>query len=465
MTDIVWQKKLVCVDTREGRNNNKYWYCKVLSDGTMYREWGRIEDVDEPDGKKEESFSSSDMAIREAEKKYKAKKRGKKKDGVIISQYVDANIIDDGPVTKTSSAGSNNQDLQALAAAQIAAGDKTIEALVASLADANVHTITATTTMAYNKDTGLFSTPIGVVGQENIDKARKKLASLAKMVAEDQSHYKRAGELLDQYLMLVPQSFGRSTRPTVQLLLPDENAVSKQNDLLDALQGSIDILKSGKNKPKAKQKTKQEKVWEVTLRLVKDSKTINQIKALYGSTRKSMHVSSRLDVKRVFEFDHKQMSKRFDKYGKKIGNIKQLWHGTSMGNLLSIMAKGLIIPAETSSYVTGRMFGNGLYFSDQSTKSLNYAYGYWSGRYSNRCYMLVLDVAMGKEYVPNSRHDKVPGGGHVHSLNKAYPGYDSTFARGSSCVGRGESDSGVLNNEMIVYETYQCAPRFLVEFE
>ncbi|MGG2383099.1 hypothetical protein, partial [Salmonella enterica] len=61
--------------------------------------------------------------------------------------------------------------------------------------------------------------------------------------------------------------------------------------------------------------------------------------------------------------------------GKKVGNIKELWHGTRVGNVLSIMKGGFVIPPSNASHVTGRMFGNGVYFSDQSTKSLNYAYG------------------------------------------------------------------------------------------
>ena len=37
------------------------------------------------------------------------------------------------------------------------------------------------------------------------------------------------------------------------------------------------------------------------------------------------------------------------------------------------------VPPANASHCTGRMFGNGVYFSDQSTKALNYAYGYWGG--------------------------------------------------------------------------------------
>jgi poly [ADP-ribose] polymerase len=139
------------------------------------------------------------------------------------------------------------------------------------------------------------------------------------------------------------------------------------------------------------------------------------------------------------------MQEGWKKSGQKVGNVVELWHGTKASNLLSILKCGLIIPPSNASFCTGRMFGNGIYFSDQSTKSLNYAYGYWSGRTDNNCFMFLADVAMGKHYVPKSAGEHLPK-----------PGYDSTYAKAGV--------SGVINNEMIVYKTYQVNLRFLVEF-
>ena len=93
------------------------------------------------------------------------------------------------------------------------------------------------------------------------------------------------------------------------------------------------------------------------------------------------------------------------------------------------------------------MFGNGVYFSDQSTKSLNYAYGYWDrGGKDKHCFMFLFDVIMGKAYKPD-RYGR-------SGLPKA--GYDSTFA---------EAGTSVMNNEMIVYDVAQCRPKYLVEFK
>jgi poly [ADP-ribose] polymerase len=94
------------------------------------------------------------------------------------------------------------------------------------------------------------------------------------------------------------------------------------------------------------------------------------------------------------------------------------------------------------------MFGAGLYFSDQSTKALNYATNFWnSSGSSKRIFMFLCDVAMGKYHVPS-------GG-----WGSGYPkrGFDSTFAKANV--------SSVRNNEMIVYKLPQANLKYLLEFE
>ena len=160
-----------------------------------------------------------------------------------------------------------------------------------------------------------------------------------------------------------------------------------------------------------------------------------------------MHVTSGYKIKKVYKVKIGAMNDAYEKNGKKIGNIMELWHGSKCSNLLSILKKGLIIPPSSSGHVTGRMFGDGLYFSDQSTKALNYATNFWgSGGSTRRVFMFLADVAMGKAYTPS---------GWSSSLPKR--GYDSTFAKAGQ--------SGVRNNEHIVYNTYQANLKYLIEFE
>ncbi|GAG42041.1 unnamed protein product, partial [marine sediment metagenome] len=79
------------------------------------------------------------------------------------------------------------------------------------------------------------------------------------------------------------------------------------------------------------------------------------------------HVTAGYKVKKVYKVKIGVMDIAFSDEGLPLGNIKELWHGTKCSNMLSIMKKGLIIPCSSSGHVTGRMFDDGLYFTDQST--------------------------------------------------------------------------------------------------
>jgi poly [ADP-ribose] polymerase len=192
---------------------------------------------------------------------------------------------------------------------------------------------------------------------------------------------------------------------------------------------------------------KKAQVFNVKLSIVTDAKVIAEIKRMFSSNTSSRHESSRLKPIRIYQIEIPHMSAAFKADGEKVGNIRHLWHGTRMFNVLSILKRGFVLPSQLSSVqTTGTMYGPGLYFSAMSTKSLNYSYGYWDGgsRDAN-CFMFVVDVAMGKEYIPS------------YSGNGKKPGYDSCWAKPGT--------SGVINDEQIVYRTSQANIRYLVEFD
>ena len=73
------------------------------------------------------------------------------------------------------------------------------------------------------------------------------------------------------------------------------------------------------------------------------------------------------------------------------------------------------------------MFGDGVYFSDQSTKSLNYSQGYWGMDHVTTTASCSCNVAMGKYYVPSSSDSR------LHEKVRKM-GYDSTFGKHISQV-------------------------------
>lgn len=428
---VLVHRRFICVESDFGKlGHNKFWYVTKYSDNSVLCEWGR---VDLTKQEKSFTFGSSEEADKFIEGKIKDKLKGKKGE----EPYVEKNVISTVSATSQKLTGAQ---LETEAINQIANGDKKIESLVKYLIKQNIHNITSNTNVKYDEASGLFTTPLGIIGQNDIDDARNVLTELSVFVDRDDFDNKSISKTLNRYMTLVPQGVGMS-RPTLRLLCSTPAEVQKQFDILTSLQASLDfVLKN----PDAKKEEKS-KVWDISLSCVIDSGEVDRIRRKYDSNMNRGHQCSHLKVKNVYSVEIKHMRSSFDTYGAKLSNVMELWHGTRAGNILSIFSKGLIIPPSNASHVCGRMYGNGVYFSDQSTKSLNYSYGYWGGgRRDDNCFMFLADVAMGNAYTPRSSNNGPP------------KGYDSTYAKGGQ--------SGVSNNEMIVYSTSQCSIKRLIEF-
>jgi poly [ADP-ribose] polymerase len=433
---LVKEVKLICADI--SNNNNKYWYGWAYDDGTFEYQHGRV-------GKDaaihSKSLGSSDEAVRYLE----SKQRSKMKVRAGKPPYKELNVVGDGQTAEIV----NKSGLQKIAKDQIKSKNKKSQTVVTKLVDyfikVNAHDIHTATggKITLNNDTGLFQTPLGIVTQDAIDEANDLLIKIGDYV-ERGTYGKRMEGHVNNYMMLIPQDIGMK-RIDIGEFFANLTSVQKQKSILDSLQVSLDTALTDPDAPEDAEDT-LESVFNVEVDLVSAKATIDRIKRKYSKTRKRQHSCNHLDVNKVYTIQIVSERENFDKVGKSVGNVKELWHGTRASNVLSILRGGLIIPPSSASNVTGRMYGDGLYFSDQSTKSLNYAYGYWGGgNRDNNCFMFLADVAMGKDYTPTTSYRSFP-----------VKGYDSTFAKAGK--------SGVMNNEMIVYNTNQVSLKYLIEF-
>jgi poly [ADP-ribose] polymerase len=412
-------------------NNNKFWYIYMYSDNSCMTEWGRV-------GSRCQSKTFQHSSESSAETFFNKKCKEKERKGYFEIKIVAGSTGGGGKVTI-------KQDLETVAKRDI--GDKCpkVTNLITELAQANIHNIVQNSNITYNSETGLFETPCGVVTKETIEDARTALNEIATFVSKKSFKSEKYKSLLNTYLMLIPQEVGRKLNP--ETLYPDMDSISKQTDILDSLEVSIQTLNDAQANAVQDAEEKEvahPRVFDVEISHVTDVKEFARIRKKYHDTRKDMHVCSHLDVKNVYRICIPKVHGDYQK-GKKVGHIHELWHGSSIGNVLSILKSGLYIPPSNAGHCTGRMFGDGLYFASDSTKSLNYAYGYWSGKAEKKCFMFLADVAMGKEYVPRSYSETLP---------KA--GYDSTWAKANQ--------SGVRNDEFIVYNKNQADLTYLIEF-
>lgn len=418
-------------------NNNKFWYGTLYDDGSYMAEFGRV-------GAKinqcHKPYGDNSKAKREFEKKCREKEgKGYRKLDVLNGATDGKGAVSQTVVKKQSVAD--------IALRQIdSSTDKETKDLIRYFSKVNAHNICSATTMEYDIDSGLFSTPCGIVTQATVDEANKLLVDMSDLVANRKHDNRQFKDMACSYLMLIPQKVGRKL--DLREVFPDLNAVQRQKAILDALEASIQSVTSGINSDSKKDKkdnAPEAKIFSVKLERLSDKSDIERIRKKYKKTLHRNHSCAHMDLKRVWTVDIATMKDAFEGRGKKIGNIHEYWHGTRASNILSILKGGLIIPPSNASNVTGRMFGNGVYFSSESTKSLNYSYGYWGGGRDNNPFMFLADVAMGKYYVPSSSGYGFPK-----------KGYDSTWAKAGTCV---------MNHEMIVYDVSQCNLTYLVEFE
>lgn len=409
---------LIYVEVDE--NSNKVWKGSVYDDGSFVAEWGRV-------GSKLQAQHYPCGSVDLAAKRLERMKRQKLNKGYTEARVVANDASQDTTITQ--------QDLEAIAASQIRYGeDARAKQLIKYLTEVNIHAIVSQTNISYNAATGSFRTPLGLVTRDAIAQARHCLEQIASPPRKSDRALRK---LVSQYLRLIPQKVSTKLDASI---FRDRQELQRQNELLDALDAAL------------MQTQPDSKIFDCSLRRVPGStdegrKTFRWLRQLYESSINPHHCSAQYQLRRVYEIEIPTMQRAFALKSAQIGNIKLHWHGTKASNLLSILKQGLIIPPSNAIQCTGRMFGNGIYGSEQSTKALNYATNYWnaSGDANQRVFMLLCEFAMGREYYPKPSARTFP-----------MTGYDSTYVQPGT--------ANVINQESIVYHTDQVNIKYLCEF-
>ncbi|MEL6931237.1 MAG: WGR domain-containing protein [Cyanobacteria bacterium J06600_6] len=403
-----------------GENSNKVWRGSLKNDGTFIAEWGRV-------GNNLQSKHHCLGSVALAKNKFERTKRQKIRKGYTEAQVLNSQSQHSTTITES--------ELEAIAGKQINYGrDPRSKELIRYLVKSNIHQITSQTDIIYNPVGGGFSTPLGKIMPTAIAEARNYLIQIA---GTRKSNKYKLRHLVGKYLRLIPQSLGNKLDESQFCELPE---IQRQYEILDALEAGITI--------NAQSQTIFEcRVNRVPGSTVEGKKTFRQINQLYKSTVNQNHLAAKYKLRRIYELDIPTMREAFNAQSQILGNVKQHWHGTKASNLLSIFQQGLIIPPADADQCTGRMFGNGIYGSQQSTKALNYATNYWnpSGEDEARVFMLLCDFAMGKEYRPQGSSRRFP-----------VAGYDSTYVAGGA--------ANTINQESIVYNPSQVNIKYLCEF-
>ena len=134
---------------------------------------------------------------------------------------------------------------------------------------------------------------------------------------------------------------------------------------------------------------------------------------------------------------------------------KLLWHGSRNENWWSILNSGLVLRPQ--AVITGKMFGNGIYFAPKAQKSIGYTSlegSYWARGRADCGYMAVFEVGYGKP-----RNVKTSNGFHGYDyarLKKDAPDCDCVHAHAGVAL---------RNDEIIIYREDQLTIRYLVRLK
>ncbi len=431
-------------------NNNKFYCIEIQknSDGEfrLFSNYGRLETSEVFEVREEDKNGdplSEERCNKEFDKILKTKQRGKnvKRGNETIRESYSIVDVVAPTVGSTNIRNASEVSVQGHAP-MVKTDDRDPEAsrVINMMVSENVHNITSNTTIKFTNRG--FETSLGPVTEPHLDKAADALGALRDQFNGVQQLDDTDRDVRDansEYFSLIPRAFGYRITSSDMILTPDK--LAEEFDLLDNLRTAVRAgLNSGDD-------DNDDRVSIDLVQLNRTDAEFQRINDYYESTKHRSHDSGRYRIKNMYTLNIPSVQGRYDPVAAKLGNVQELFHGTKTANMLSISLNGLIIPPTGAAHVTGRMFGNGIYGANCSTKALNYATNFWGGRANKTktAFMLIVNFAMGREYVA-----------HSHRYQGAPSGYDSVW---------GKKGQALLNDELIVYNLNQATITHVLELE
>lgn len=252
---------------------------------------------------------------------------------------------------------------------------------------------------------------------------------------------RKMGKVSEHLLAQSPQ-----TADDVQKL---HNQLASEQDTLDVMRGQVELAQSKTDADLPSPSLLE--AMNLTVEPVTDKRVLTLIKQMMGPD------ADKFDA--AFSVCQASTQAAFDAH---VGQARKpktqlLWHGSRSENWMSILKTGLVLrPA--NAVITGKMFGYGIYFADQFSKSLNYTSlhgSVWANGRQKEAYLGIYEVHVGEQMIVKEHEVKYQQL-DSDALKRINPTYDSVFAQ------RGVS---LLKNEFIVYNPAQCTVRYMVKIK
>lgn len=157
-------------------------------------------------------------------------------------------------------------------------------------------------------------------------------------------------------------------------------------------------------------------------------------------------------VGKIWKVTPRSQKARFEQYCKRnnITAVKEFWHGSRNENWESIIRNGLSL--NPNAVITGKMFGNGIYFAPSARKSFGYTScenSYWANGTSKQGFMGLYSTAYGNPYHPKHAGDMKPAMLREHK----------------DCVHAVKEQVGLYNDEVVFYDEDAICIEYLVEMK
>lgn len=307
--------------------------------------------------------------------------------------------------------------------------------------------------------------PLGKISNKQINEAKKILVQINDLISDgnkktnDSTNDSKLIQLSSEYYTWIPCRCSRSSTPQV---INTKCMIDKFMEDLDELENIKEIGKI----------TKNNNICNIYTSLCADITVLDDTEKIYkeiikyiNNTHCSTHFA-KLNVKSILK-----VNRHNSNYDNSVGNETLLYHGSSMSNWASIIKNGLLLdPSRLGVKITGKMFGQGLYFANAVTKSYNYC-----NADGGIAVLALARVALGKQlnltYSRSELSDKI----------LENEGYDSTWGKGMTSPMTGLTidglkipngkmrqnaiNSSLLYDEFIIYNTSRYRLEYLIVVE
>lgn len=303
----------------------------------------------------------------------------------------------------------------------------------------------------YNIDTRKL--PLGSLGLKQIKRAQDILSQISALI--DKGKTDQINELSSLFYTSVPSTESK-LRP-----IYTKDMVAEKHYLLDMLT-NIYYMGEGLDKSIMVKYTNL----GTNISYVTDPKILDMINMYMGCNVGATH-HVKLVVGSVYEID-KPMERQSYRKWDSMHNKQLLWHGTRLANAVGILTTGFCINP-TGVLTHGKMFGNGIYFANASTKSA----GYLGLNGNGVGIMFLCEVALGNMYekthseqvvtLPTGKHS-TKGVGTSCPNTQTHIEIDDVTVPIGNLISSGTTSS-LLYDEFVVYDPTQIKMRYAVLVE